>query len=63
MREFEYKRADSFEEASSILREGGTVMAGGTDLLGCIRFWKKDRRHSSVSKELPETIRLKWTVM
>lgn len=37
MRKFEYERVSSYEEASSLLRDGGAVMAGGSDILGGIK--------------------------
>ena len=34
MKNFEYSRAGSFEEASQLIKEGTRPLAGGTDLLG-----------------------------
>ena len=34
MKNFEYSRAGSFEEASQLIKEGARPLAGGTDLLG-----------------------------
>ena len=38
MRKFNYEKADSFEAASDLIKDGSAVvMAGGTDILGGIK--------------------------
>lgn len=48
MRKFDYKRAGSYEEAAELLKNGGAVLAGGSDILGGIKH--------NILKEVPKTL-------